>query len=229
MKKLKIISFSVAAFFAVIAIAVFVAWNMQRSMDKQINDDISALYTNSRYSQPVLAEGVDVMEQQVSCGYASIELFARWSGAAVTEQKLFSDSGEKVTTSTAGGMEKAMNRYLSGYKAGMHENLKNTELIQRIYDSLSGGVPVVAAFAAKDAATGEPTLHYSLVTGLDIPGDRVTVSNTYGYEETYTVAEFLKATRLESDEKMPFLVEMGVLFGIFRKNTIFVSVPFSAQ
>ena len=49
---------------------------------------------------------------------------------------------------------------------------------------------------------GEWTLHYSLVTGMDIPNDRVTVANPYGYVEDLTIDEFLNRTSFEAYEGM---------------------------
>ena len=41
-------------------------------------------------------------------------------------------------------------------------------------------------------------MHYSLVTGLDIPGNKVTIANPYGYVEETSLDEFLDRTRLDA-------------------------------
>ena len=68
---------------------------------------------------------------------------------------------------------------------------------------------------------GEWTLHYSLVTGMDIPNDKITVANPYGYIEEISVGEFLQRTSFEAYEKMPLFLKFGFAFGFFEKNTVF--------
>ena len=63
---------------------------------------------------------------------------------------------------------------------------------------------------------------YSLVTGLDIPGGKVTVANPYGYMEELTLDEFLKRTRFDAYENMPLFLKLDFAFGVFEKNTVFV-------
>jgi len=84
-------------------------------------------------------------------------------------------------------------------------------------------VPVPVEWAAKFG--GEWTLHYSLVTGIDIPGDKVTVANPYGYVEEISLDEFLNRTRFDAYENMPLFLKLGFAFGVFEKNTVFVPEP----
>ena len=69
----------------------------------------------------------------------------------------------------------------------------------------------------------EWTLHYSLAVGADIPGDRITVANPYGYYEELTVGDFLSRTSYEAYEDMPLFIKLGFAFNIFEKNTIFIA------
>ena len=64
-----------------------------------IRDGHQALYENEKYQKPVSVEGIEVITQDVSCGYAVIEMFSAWSGHDVTEESLYTEYG-KVTTST---------------------------------------------------------------------------------------------------------------------------------
>ena len=67
----------------------------------------------------------------------------------------------------------------------------------------------------------EWTLHYSLVTGMDIPNGKVYIANPYGYYEEISVDEFLSRTSFTAYTDMPWFLKMGFAFGIFEKNTIF--------
>ena len=82
------------------------------------------------------------------------------------------------------------------------------------------GVPVPIEWAARYG--GEWTLRYSLVAGLDIPGNKVTVANPCGYFEETPLNEFLDRTRFDAYEDMPLFLKLGFAFGIFEKNMVFV-------
>ena len=56
---------------------------------------------------------------------------------------------------------------------------------------------------------------------MDIPNDKVTVANPYGYMEEVSVAEFLERTSFEAYEHMPLFLKLGFAFGFFEKNTVF--------
>lgn len=181
-------------------------------------DDYSAVFSAEKYKEPVYIDGVDVITQDVSCGYAVIEMFSSWAGGDITEEKLYQEYG-KVVTSTGQSFCDEMSKQFPDYHTTMHKWLKNTELLDMLYDNLSDGIPVPIEWAALYG--DEWTLHYSLVTGMDIPNDNIRVANPYGYEENLTVDEFLRRTSFEAYEKMPLFLKLGFAFGLFEKNTIF--------
>jgi hypothetical protein len=130
-----------------------------------------------------------------------------------------------VVTSTGNSFCDEMNKQFPKYKTTMYKNCTNTELLTKIHASLKKGTPVPFEFAAiyKDGGNDVWTLHYAMVTGMDIPNDKITVANPYGYEETYTINDFLKATRYESYKNMPFYFKIAFALGIFEKNTAFIA------
>ena len=187
--------------------------------EKAIDNDYSYIYTDEKFRTPVGADGVEVITQDISCGYAVIEMFSSWSGGDITEESLYDEYG-RVVTSTGSSFCDEMNRRFPGRTTTMYSYLTNSELIERVYDSLQRGVPVPFEWAALYG--DEWTLHYSLVIGMDIPNDRVTVANPYGYYEDLTVEEFLTRTRYEAYENMPLFLKLGFAFGIFEENTVFI-------
>ena len=187
---------------------------------KGIMDDYAGFYQDDKYAEPVSVDGVEVIKQDVSCGYAVIEMFGAWSGHDITEESLYGEYG-RVVTSTGKSFCAEMNKQFPEYKTTMHKYMKNTELIDAVYDSLKRGVPVPFEWAA---LYGEDwTQHYSLITGMDIPIDKVYVANPYGYNEELSLEEFLDRTSFEAYEGMPWFFKMAFAFGIFEKNTIFIA------
>ena len=201
-------------------IVVLVAFGIMKIRTICISTDFSSVYENDKYRSPVSISGIGLVKQEISCGYAVIEMFAKWNGNTdITEQSLFGKYG-KIVTSTGKAFEKEMNRQFPEYTTTMHKYLKNEELIDLVYESLAAGFPVPFEWAA--LLGDEWTLHYSLITGLDVPNDLVTIMNPYGYVEEIGLQEFLNRTSFEAYEKMPLFLELGFAFGIFEKNTVFV-------
>ena len=210
---------SVILFFAgsLIVIAL-VALGILQIRTNRMMDDYSSVYENEKYQTPVMIDGVNVIKQDVSCGYAVLEMFSSWSGHSITEKTLYDQYG-KVVTSTGDAFCREMNKQFPEYTTTICKYLKNTELIDAVYENLSAGIPVPFEWAALYG--DDWTLHYSLIIGADIPADKITVANPYGYYEELTVAELLNRTSFEAYEKMPLFLRLGFAFGVFEKNTVF--------
>ena len=218
MKVFKKILIILAVVSVILAATAAVSLAVLQIRTNEINDDISGIYSDERYSTPVFVDGVEVIKQNVSCGYAVIEMFSSWSGSSVTEKSLYEQYG-KVVTSNGNSFCKEMNKQFPEYTTTVCKYLKNTELIDAVYESLSEGIPVPFEWAALYG--DEWTLHYSLIIGADIPADKITVANPYGYYEEISVAELLSRTSFQAYENMPLFLQLGFAFGIFEKNTVF--------
>lgn len=198
---------------------ILTAFGILEHKTNKMLDSVYDLYAELKYQQAISLDNIEVIEQNVSCGYAVIEMFADWAEKDITEEKLYNEYG-KVVTSTGKAFCEEMNKQFPEYTTTMYKYLTNTELIDKVYDSLIDGMPVPFEWAAQ--YQGEWTLHYSLVIGMDIPNGKITVANPYGYIEELMLSEFLERTSFEAYEDMPFYYEIAFAFGIFEKNTIFV-------
>lgn len=212
---------SVIVIILLITIAMFIK---QAITDSKINDDISLIYTNEKYKTPVSVNGIEVIKQNISCGYACIELLARWQDKDITENSLFTQNNGKITTAMGNGFANEMNRQFTEFQTTKNTNLTNSELLDKVYNSLEEGMPIPFEFAAiyDDNGNDVWTLHFALITAMDVVVDEITISNPYGYLETYTLSEFLQATRYESYENMEFFFKFGFAAGLFKKNTIYI-------
>ena len=206
-------------FVAVLAVVIAVAFVRLNIRTSNITTDYSAVYDDPKYQTPVYVDGVEVITQDVSCGYAVIEMFSAWNGERITEADLYDEYG-RVVTSTGSAFCEEMNKRFPEYETSMYSYLTGPELIDKVYDSLSSGVPVPFEWAALYEDTW--TLHYSLIIGLDVPSDIVTVANPYGYIEQISVDEFLDRTSFEAYEDMPLFLRFAFAFDIFEKNTVFI-------
>lgn len=219
MKIIKKVLIAILILILVLIIISVIAICTLKSKTNNILDDYSSIYTNEKFNKKYLIDNIDVFEQDVSCGYAVIELFSKWNNDQITEKSLYDMYG-KVVTSTGKSFEEEMNKQFPKYKTTMYKYLKSSELIDKIYESLSKGIPVPFEWAAK--YNDEWTLHYSLIIGIDIPNDLITIANPYGYIEEINIKEFINRTSFESYKNMPIYLKLGFAFGIFEKNTIFI-------
>jgi hypothetical protein len=204
---------------AVLVTGVVAAAIENRKADTAFND-YSGVYTAEEYKDPVRISNIGLVRQDISCGYAVIEMFSDWAGGAVTEESLYEEYG-KVVTSTGKSFGNEMNKRFPEFKTTMYTYLTNTELLDKVYDSLKDGIPVPVEWTAK--YNGEWTLHYSLITGVDVRNDMITVLNPYGYEENITLEEFFERTSFRAYEDMPLFLRLAFAFGVFERNTVFIA------
>ncbi|GHV71763.1 hypothetical protein AGMMS49928_25110 [Spirochaetia bacterium] len=94
-----------------------------------------------------------------------------------------------------------------------------------IYASLGNGFPSPVEFATKNTS-GEWTLHFGIVTAMDFSGNKIIVQNPYGYEETYTIKDFIRATRYECYENMEWYFKAGFNMGLFHWMDICIDKRF---
>ncbi|WP_035767933.1 C39 family peptidase [Butyrivibrio sp. NC2002] len=217
-KVIRIIIILVALILGVVAVLLI----KLQIQTRQILTDYSTIYENEKYNTPVHVEGVEVITQDVSCGYACIEMFSAWNGGSLTEEDLYNEYG-KVVTSTGDKFSEEMNKRFPEYTTTIHKYMKNADLIDAAYANLANGVPVPFEWAAKYGDVW--TLHYSLLVGMDIPNNKISVANPYGYVEDISVDEFLQRTSFEAYENMPFYFKLAFAIGMFEKNTIFTVSP----
>jgi hypothetical protein len=185
------------------------------------DDNYSVVVVDSSYRTPVEVSGLYAITQHVTCGYACIEMLAKWAGKDITEDSLLETNNGKITTSMGSGFLNEASKQFPEWKITRYVNISNGELLQRVHDSLKNGFPIPIEFAAKDTSGGW-TLHFAIVTAMDLGNNKITVQNPYGYEEVYTAEDFIRATRYESYENMEWYFTLGFNMGLFHKNTIYI-------
>ena len=222
MSKKKYIWIGIMILIAVILLPIVVAAIRIQVRTNRLSDDYQYLYQNTDFENPVSVSDLPVIKQEISCGYAVLEMVAHWAGKDITEESLYHTYG-KVVTSTGKSFEKEMNKQFSEYETTMYKYETNSQMLEKIYYSLSRGIPVPFEWAAKTEGTW--TLHYSLITGLDFKSDEITVCNPYGFIEVLSVENFLERTSFDAYENMPLFLKLGFMFDVFEKNTIFIMEP----
>ena len=185
--------------------------NMKRDYSYLLNDEI--------YAEKVEINDIELVTQHISCGYATIEMMSSFYGNKVTEDDLSEKHNGKIVTSSSNGFSKEINDVINNKTFVRKRYLKDDELLKQVHNALSKGNPVAIEWAA--LYEGVWTLHFSVVSGMDLSNDDITIYNPYGEIEHITTEEFLNRTSFNAYEHMPLFLKFGFAFGAFHKNTIF--------
>ncbi len=220
-KKKKIIVIACASSGAALTLAVAVPFITYAGKSGAIKKDYSYL-KDSIYSSKVEISGIDLVEQQISCGYATIEMMSSFYGTKISEDELSTQNKGRITTSSSNGFLKELKKSIPEQTFVKHSYLNNDVFLKEIHVALSSDNPVAIEWAAKYEDSW--TLHYSLVSSLDIENDNVTIYNPYGYIENISIDEFISRASFEAYKPIPFFLSFGFAYGAFEKNTIFFAL-----
>ena len=219
MKKKKLIILIILGVVASLGLAVLIPFSILGIRTASINNEYAYLLEDSNYQEKVSVDGFSLKKQDISCGYATIEMLSEYYGNKVTEIELGKRNNGAITTQSSNGFLKEVNKTIPTQTFVKKSYLKNDELLKEIYASLKKENPVAIEWAAE--YEGEWTLHFSVVTAIDFPCDDVTIYNPYGYTENLSLKEFIDRTSFKAYKNMPMFLAFGFAYGAFEKNTIF--------
>ena len=217
-KKAKIIIGISCGLVGALVLAVAIPFTILGVKTANLEKDYSYLKTDANYANKVEVEGLELVTQHVSCGYASIEMISSYYGKKVTEDELDARNGA-VSTASSSGFKNEISKCIPNKEFKMSSYLKHDALLKEIHNSLKAGNPVALEWAAK--YENEWTLHFSVIQGLDLGNDNITVYNPYGYIENIHIDEFINRASFKAYDNIPLFLNFGFAFGAFDKNTIF--------
>ena len=218
-KKKKIVIISVSAVVAALTLAVAIPFSILGIRTASTSSDYYYLQDDEKYSSKVEITGVDLVTQHISCGYATIEMMSTYYGNTVTEDQLSEKNNGGISTQSSDGFLKEVNKSIPSQKFVKRAYLRNDKLLKEIHGSLKNNNPVAIEWAAK--FENEWTLHFSVVSGLDIQNNKIIILNPYGYIENITIEEFLSRTSFDAYKNLPLFLNFGFAYGAFDKNVIF--------
>ncbi len=221
MKKKKLVLIIIGSVVASLSLAVAIPFIVLGVNTAKIKADYAYLKEDINYQDKVEINGLELVTQHVSCGYATIEMMSSYYGDRVSEDDLDARN-RAVSTSSSSGFLKEINRSIPTKKFVMRSYLRNDVLLKTIYDAIKNNNPVAIEWAAK--YEGDWTLHFSVISALDIKNDSVTVYNPYGYIENINLDEFIDRASFNAYKNIPLFLNFGFAYGAFHKNTVFYSL-----
>ena len=215
----RVIVISVSALVGAVVLAIAIPFTVLAVKTANIKSDYAYLIEDAKYKTAVEVDGLEHVTQEISCGYATIEMMSAFYGERVSEETLSERNNGAITTSSSSGFLDEINKTIKDKEFKKSSYLKNDELLKEIHDSLSSNNPVAIEWAAK--YKDEWTLHFSVISALDLEGDNIVVYNPYGYIENLPIDTFIERSTFEAYKDMPLFLNFGFAFGAFEKNTIF--------
>ena len=219
MKKSKLILCICSIVVGSLALAVAVPFIVLGIRTASLDADYSYLKNDNNCSIKVSVEGIELKKQEVSCGYATIEMLSNYYNDKVDEKELEKRNNGAITTASSSGFLKEANKTISNKQFVKRSYLKNDALLKEIHESLQNNNPVALEWAA--LFEGEWTLHFSLISALDLSNDKIEIYNPYGYIEDISISSFIDRASFKAYKNMPMFLGFGFAFGAFEKNTIF--------
>ena len=218
-KKAKVTIIVVSALVGALVLTASIPLIVDAVKTNNLNADYSYLRNDVKYKDKVEVTGVELITQHVSCGYATIEMISSFYGNKVTEDDLDARNSA-VSTQTSQGFLDEINKSIPEHKFAKHSYLKHDALLKEVHDAIKDNKPVALEWAAL-YENKEWTLHFSVVTSIDLGNNKVTIYNPYGYIENIEVEEFVDRTTFKAYKGMPLFYNYAFAFGLFDKNTIF--------
>ena len=218
-KKKKITLIIISSIVGALALALIIPFSILGIRTNGINTKYQYLKDDETYSNKEEITGIELVTQHISCGYATIEMMSSYYGNKITEDELSDKNHGNITTSSSDGFLKELKKSVPDRKFVKHSYLNNDVLLKEICIALANDQPVALEWAAK--YEGEWTLHFSLITSIDIKNDNITIYNPYGYIENIHLDEFISRSSFNAYKNMPLFLNFGFAFGAFEKNTIF--------
>ena len=219
-KKKKIVLGITIGVSSALVLAVLIPFMILGIRSASIKKSYAYLKDDPTYSDKQEVTGIELVKQEVSCGYATIEMMSTFYGNKVSEKELSDRNKGAITTSSSDGFLKELKKSIPDQKFVKHSYLNNDVLLKEIVIALSDNRPVALEWAAK-YEDKEWTLHFSLISSIDIKNDNITIYNPYGYIEDLSIDEFISRTTFDAYKNIPLFLNFGFAFGAFEKNTIF--------
>ena len=220
-KKPKIIIICLSGVTLAIVLTLLIPFTIMGIKTNKMSKDFAYLENDNSYSQKVeISSNLNLVKQHISCGYATIEMLSEYYDKKVTEDDLSDKHNGGISTSSTDGFLKEINASISSKEFIKKTYLTNDNFLKEIHGSISRNNPVAIEWAALYEEK-EWTLHFSIVTALDLANDNVTIYNPYGYIENITCEEFINRTTFKAYKNLPLFLNFGFAFGAFHKNTLF--------
>jgi len=196
----KLLFFVVPLLLASILLFIFIPVNV----DIYTNTDGIADTIESLQPRVIELDNISVIKQpdSTTCGITAVTVMSNYySHTKYEANDLITIYDSKGTTDVVELLQKE----LPGKTVAFKSNGTNEEMLRDIHASLSNDNPVVVYFGAPNPYN-EPYYdsHGSVVYGINLDSETVTIANSYGYKEEISLVDFLNRMSFTERDKYTF-------------------------
>ena len=156
------------------------------------------------------------------CGISTVTVMSNFYNNTDLEP---ADLIAKYNTTGSKDMLECLEGELPGKIISYKSNVSNEEMLRDIHTSLCNGNPVVITFGAPNPFN-EPyyDFHGSVVCGIDLDNQTITIANVYGYVEEISFADFLNRTSYTEIEKYPIVQQFVLVLTNWQDKNAYILV-----
>ena len=121
----RVIVISVSALVGAVVLAVAIPFTVLAVKTANIKNDYAYLIEDAKYKTAVEVEGLEHVTQEISCGYATIEMMSAFYGERVSEETLSERNNGAITTSSSSGFLDEINKTIKDKEFKKSSYLKN--------------------------------------------------------------------------------------------------------
>ena len=141
-KKKKIVLGITIGVSSALVLAVLIPFMILGIRSASIKKSYAYLKDDPTYSEKQEVTGIELVKQEVSCGYATIEMMSTFYGNKVSEKELDDRNKGGISTSSSDGFLKELKKSIPDQKFVKHSYLNNDVLLKEIVIALSDNRPV---------------------------------------------------------------------------------------
>ena len=214
---MKLGKFLFATFLIAIIVCMLITVGMtvyQSVIDVLRDDNTQTLMRKAKYNNPARLRGLNLQPGEFT-GYGSIELLAHYFKLG---EPLPEKDKERLNNRD---FRAELQKVFPDYNIAQYSNLRNTELLDLMYDSLAAGNPAIIFHAAEQPDEENFEMRYSVVIGVNLPNNQIILLDPYGVAERYTIEAFIKSARFGNYE-VTLYERLLFAFRIYSKNTVYI-------
>ena len=164
-----------------------------------------------------------VQPDDSSCGITAVAIVSNYYNHADLDATALI---ERYNTrgSSHDDMIESLQGEIPGCAITLRKDVTDSEMLQEIHASLSSSNPVLICFGSLNPYN-EPRydFHASVVYGIDLDSETITIANTYGFSEEISLVDFLNRMSYTEIRKYPLFQQFVlVLTNMQNRNAYFI-------
>jgi len=213
-------------FFCIIANICMVIGILSCSLDGVYSntDDLS---DTIKTLQPRVIEinniSIKTQPDAYTCGITSVAVMSKYFNVTDCEVNDLISKYNASNGSTVDDMKKWLAGELPGKSIVYKSNGSNEDMIRNIHSSLNNNNPVVILFGSPNPYN-KPyyDFHGSVVYGINLDNQTITIANSYGYREETSLADFLNRMLYTQLDKYPPVQQFQIRRNRMDRNAYFL-------